>query len=187
MVLITGIVSMQQGFSQMQFSGLSSATSVFSQLKFDDRPVTKRPDYKNAIGIRAGETSGITYKHFFNNYNAVEAILGIWPNALGFTALYEKHAPTGLSGLKVYYGAGAHIVGETVNYYNDRDYYIEGYRYRYDRNGFGAGIDGILGIDYKIPAIPFSISLDVKPLIELNGGGNIFTAIDPGIGIKVAF
>ena len=181
------IVIAQHGFPQSQFSGLFSATSSFSQLKFDERPITKHPDYKNAIGIRAGGTSGITYKHFFENYNAFEVILGIWPNAFGFTGLYEKHAPTGLSGLKFYYGGGGHIIGETVNYYNNRDYYGEGYRYRHDRNGFGAGIDGILGIDYKIPVIPFSISLDLKPLIEINNAGNIFTAIDPGLGIKVAF
>jgi hypothetical protein len=51
--------------------------------------VEKKYDYKNALGIRAGGTSGITYKHFLNTGNAVDGLLGIWQYAIGFTGLYE--------------------------------------------------------------------------------------------------
>jgi hypothetical protein len=145
-------------------------------------------EYKNAVGVRAGGTSGITFKHFFNTGHAFEAILGIWPNALGFTALYEKHAGTGIDGLKFYYGGGGHITAETGNYYyrTHRSAHRE-YEYRYGVNGMGIGIDGIAGIEYKIGVIPLALSFDLKPYLEVSNYGIVFTAIDPALGIKIAF
>jgi hypothetical protein len=178
-LLFSGIL-----FSQNGFSSMFEAHATLSQIKFDEKPLSYKPDYKNAIGIRAGGTSGITYKHFFNSYDAFEGIFGLWPNAFGITGLYERHAPTGAPGLKFYYGGGGHITGETDHYYYR---YRDDYVYRYGRNGLGIGIDGILGIEYKIPVIPFAISFDLKPYIEVSNYGNIFTAIDPALGIKVAF
>lgn len=145
-------------------------------------------EYKNAIGIRAGGTSGITFKHFLNTGNAVEAILGIWPNALGFTALYERHAGTGLEGLKFYYGGGGHFTAETGDYYyrthkNAHREYVS----RYGDNGLGIGIDGIVGVEYKIGVIPLVLSFDLKPYLELSNYGIVYTAIDPALGIKIAF
>jgi hypothetical protein len=150
--------------------------------------IEQKHDYKNAIGIRAGSTSGLTFKHFMNPDNAFELILGIWPNALGLTGLYEKHAGTGIAGLKFYYGGGAHFTAETGRYYfrnqrtRDRIYV-----YRYGNNGLGLGIDGVAGLDYKIPVIPLSLSLDIKPYVEVSNYGEVYVALDAGLGIKVAF
>lgn len=172
--------------AQSNYSSLFSSTSAISQLRFDEKQPNYKPDYHNAIGIRAGGTSGITFKHFFRQTDAIEGILGLWPNAFGLTVLYERHVGIqGAPGLKFYYGGGGHITGETGRYYYGDD--RRDYRYRYGRNGFGIGIDGIVGIEYKIPVIPFAISLDLKPFIEASNYGNIYTAIDPALGIKVAF
>lgn len=144
--------------------------------------------YSNAIGLRAGETSGITVKHFTGSSTAIEGIIGVWPYAIGLTGLFEKYVPFGnVNGLSWYYGAGAH-----VNFHTGRIYYVyrEGsryYAYRYNYPGIGVGIDGILGAEYKIPRAPIAISLDVKPFMEFNNAGMFFTAFDPGLGIKVTF
>lgn len=167
-----------------------------------DRPVTAvkgaaRPTptvsassdlYTKAIGIRAGETSGITYKQFFTDVEAFEAILGVWPNAMGITGLYEKYVPFGnVEGLNWYFGGGAHLsIGTGKIYYFER----EGsryYAYRRDYPGLAVGIDGLVGAEYKIPKAPFAISFDIKPFIEVNNGGVLYTSFDPGLGIKVAF
>lgn len=141
--------------------------------------------YRTAIGLRAGGTSGLTIKHFFGENNAaVEGIIGVWPNALSLTALYEKHVSTGAEGLNWYYGGGGHVVFESGRYYN-RDYYY--YRNSYRNGGVGLGVDGIIGIEYKINPIPFAISLDLKPLIEVNTEGGTFFAVDPGLGLKLTF
>jgi hypothetical protein len=141
--------------------------------------------YKTAIGLRAGETSGLTIKHFMGGDAALEGILGIWSHGFSATLLYEKHAPIKSSGLNFYYGAGGHIAFET---YNHSWYYRHGNRYYEHRHGgFGIGIDGIVGIEYKFP-IPLAISLDIKPFLEVvSDGGGVWTSLDPGLGLKVAF
>lgn len=145
-------------------------------------PAINTTSYSTAIGLRAGETSGLTIKQFIGSQTALEGILGIWPNALSGTILFEKYSATGVNGLNWYYGAGGHAAFQTtkIYYYPDRYYY-------YRRGDVGLGIDGILGIEYKIPPIPFAISLDVKPYIEANTAGGIYTLLDPGLGIKVTF
>jgi hypothetical protein len=151
-------------------------------------PAPEKDLYTRAVGLRAGETSGLTYKQFFTDVEAFEGILGIWPNALGITGLYEKYVPFGnVEGLNWYFGGGAHLsIGTGKLYYYQR----EGNRYyTYRRNypGLAIGLDGIVGAEYKIPKAPFAISFDIKPFIEVNNGGVLYTSFDPGLGIKVAF
>lgn len=157
-------------------AGVASATSPEDEL------------YTKAIGLRAGETSGITYKQFFTPVEAFEGILGLWPNAVGVTGLYEKYVPFGsVSGLNWYFGGGAHFsIGTGKLFYFER----EGSRYYSYRNkypGLAVGVDGLVGIEYKLPKAPFAISFDIKPFLEVNNGGVLYTSFDPGLGIKVAF
>jgi hypothetical protein len=177
--IITGFFIAASFFITTEISGQKTAATP---------TVNGNPEYKNALGLRAGRTAGITYKHFFNTGNAFEAILGLWPNAFGLTGLYQKHAATGLDGLKFYYGGGGHFTRETGRYYY-RHYGLRGdeYNYRYGKNGLAVGIDGIVGIDWKIGVIPLALSLDLKPFLEVSNYGIIYTAIDAGLGIKVAF
>lgn len=145
------------------------------------------PTYRNAFGLRAGQTSGLTYKHKFASNNAMEFIVGASPFAFSLTGLYEKYLPTGARGLQWYFGGGAHIAnqynyGRYYDYYRDRYYYYNTY---YDGPAFG--IDGMVGIEYKTPRAPFAFSFDLKPNLEVAPGTPVYGAIDPGLGIKVAF
>lgn len=169
---------------------ISIISAIFSGLAFtevrgqDLTPAFNQSFYTTAIGLRAGETSGLTIKHFTGSNQAVEGIIGIWPNAISLTALYERHASGNTEGFSWYYGAGGHVAFETGRIYriSDRSFY-----YRYPDREVGIGIDGILGLEYKIPPIPFALSLDLKPFVEINTGGIVFIALDPGLGIKVTF
>ncbi|HEX2536500.1 MAG TPA: hypothetical protein VHK69_22310 [Chitinophagaceae bacterium] len=106
-------------------------------------------DYKRALGIRLSSNdavvnNSISYKHFFGT-TAAEVMLSFGkPGALGL--MLEKHNPLGATGLNWYYGAGAYI-------------------------GFNKahvlGMQGALGLDYKIPSIPFNLSVDWKPELNL--------------------
>lgn len=139
------------------------------------------PNYNTAIGLRAGGTSGLTIKRFVGN-NAIEGIIGFAPNAFSITGLYEIHAAAfNEPGFKWYYGGGAHVAFTGNNYY-----WRDNSRY-YRNTGVGLGIDGIIGLEYKINPIPIAISLDLKPFVEMNTNGGIYSFIDPGLGIKVAF
>jgi hypothetical protein len=162
--------------------GLLAIPAKLQAQDIDDEVFSKAdPTYSTAVGIRVGETSGLTIKQFTGQRTALEGIIGVWPDALGFTLLVERYVNAfDVSGLNWYYGAGGHVAFET-----DREYY-EGRRY-YRGDDIGLGVDGMLGIEYKIPPIPFAVSLDMKPFVEVNTDGRAFIAIDPGLGVKVAF
>jgi hypothetical protein len=179
-----------------RFTRLSLSVVLFLMLSLrvytqtdNTAPVVTAPGYTTAMGIRAGYTSGLTIKRFTSATQAFEGILSLGRNKTGITLLYEKHAasPT-VPGFKWYYGAGAHF-----SHYNRSEYSRgEGpnYRYYYYRvrpDGNGIGIDGILGIEYKIAPIPFAISLDLKPYVEMHTSNSIYMALDPGLGIKFTF
>lgn len=116
-------------------------------------------EYKTGIGIRGGLSNGLTVKHFISSDAALEGLLTTRWNGFLVTGLYEKHAQAfGATGLYWYYGFGAHIGSWNHNYRKDR----------YD-NYSVIGIDGILGIEYNITEIPFNISIDYKPGINVLG------------------
>jgi hypothetical protein len=169
-------------------TGVAIIATLLSMKSIQAQTVVRNTDmdkntYKTAIGLRGGRTSGLTLKHFVGESTALEGIVGVWNRAWGVTGLYEKYTQAGESGLFWYYGGGLHATfesGSNINYSPYDYYYSSG-------GGMGLGIDGIVGLEYKIPPIPFALSLDLKPFFEINTSGNAFMALDPGIGIKVAF
>jgi hypothetical protein len=143
--------------------------------------------YSTAIGLRAGETSGLTVKEFISGPAALEGILGVWHRGFSATLLYERYAPVLIGeGFSWYYGAGGHVAFETYRRgYGWYDYGQRRFYYRDD--GVGLGIDGVIGLEYKIPSAPVAFSLDMKPFLEFNTNGGAWVSLDPGLGVKVAF
>jgi hypothetical protein len=133
---------------------LISLISVFSVL------YGTAQDYKTGIGIRGGLSNGLTVKHFISENTALEGILTTRWRGFNVTGLYEIHNNTKVNRLNWYFGAGAHIGfwnGDNVKWANDNNDYTV------------IGIDGILGIEYNFEALPFNLSLDWKPAINLIG------------------
>lgn len=139
--------------------------------------------YNTAIGIRGIGTSGITIKHFTSSSRAFEGIIGFWPDAFSATLLVERYVNAfGEPGLNWYYGIGGHVAAQT-NWT-----YYEGNRvYTRESGELGLGVDGIFGMEYKIREIPIAISFDLKPFVEVTTSGNAYLALDPGLGVKLAF
>ena len=95
------------------------------------------------------------------------------------TGLYEVHGTAfNTANLKWYYGGGAH-----VGFYNGK-YYRGFEKNRADEGYVEVGVDGILGLEYKIPTIPINISLDWKPALSLIGGVGF---IGDGFGLSVRY
>ena len=127
-------------------------------------------DYDWAVGVRAGGTnSGLTVKHKMNSSSAVEGVLSI-PYDAGFifTGLYEVYMPVIGDGFNLYYGGGAHV----------------GVLGNVDR--FRLGIDGVVGLEYKIPEVPIAFSLEYKPALDIISHTQ-FHYTDFALGIKFAF
>lgn len=103
-------------------------------------------NYKHAIGLRLGPSVGISYKQNLNS-GAFEGLLSFdFGNRFSITGLYEWRTQVINNDFNLYYGAGAHIGG-----FN---------------NKFALGIDGIVGLEYKIPNAPIALSIDYKPALN---------------------
>ena len=136
--------------------------------------------YKNAIGIRLGDPSGITFQHYFDHSSAFEGILGLGGHWFTLTGLYEYHQKfEGGQGLGWYIGFGAHIGSFDNNGYDYNGYH-------YNNGGAIFGIDGILGLDYTIPNAPINLSLDWKPAVELSPSSIVFPG-EFGLSVRYTF
>jgi hypothetical protein len=128
-------------------------------------------EYTTAVGVKLLDGAGITLKHFITDNHALEGIGFFWSRGARITGLYEIHFDiNGAPGLKWYVGPGAHI-----GFYNTKY-----------GGGSWAGIDGVLGLDYKINNAPLNLSIDWQPSFEF-GTGRGFTGNWGGFGIRYTF
>jgi hypothetical protein len=126
--------------------------------------------YRTALGVKF-YPGAISIKHFVNERGAIEGLASFWKGGVRFTGLYELHYPLlQVDGLQWYVGPGAHI-----GFYDDK---------YYGGNTF-FGIDGVLGIDYKIPGAPLNVSLDWNPSFEFGDGADFQSW--GGLGIRFTF
>ena len=106
----------------------------------------KAQDYKAAIGIRFSSkaalvNNSVSLKYFFTEKTAVEGLITFNdPVALGI--LVEQHKPLVTNNFKYFYGGGFYGA-------------FTGTR--------RAGLQGVIGLDYKVPMIPLNFSIDWKP------------------------
>lgn len=102
--------------------------------------------YKSAVGVRFSSraalvNNSVSLKYFFSEKTAVEGLITFNdPFALGL--LIEQHKPLTTQNFTYFYGGGVYA-------------------------GFSgqrrAGLQGIVGLDYKMPTIPLNFSIDWKP------------------------
>jgi len=127
--------------------------------------------YQTALGVKVWDGAGITFKHFLHDNKALELIGYFWNRGTRITGLYEIHGPiNGATGLQWYIGPGAHI-----GFYNSKH-----------GDGAFAGLDGVLGLDYKFNGAPINVSLDWQPSFEF-GNNRGFVGSWGGLGIRYTF
>ena len=126
--------------------------------------------YKNAIGLKFWDGVGVTFKTFVAPKNALEVVGFFNRRQSRLTSLYEIHNNVaGTPGLRWYIGPGAHIAFyDTKNNFGERTF---------------AGVDGVLGLDYKVINAPLNISIDWQPSFEF-GDNRGFAGSWGGIGIR---
>ena len=133
--------------------------------------------YNTSIGLRLGNTSGITIKGFVSDRLALEGIIStrFWSLNRGnvmFTGLLEWHFPIGnIQGFNWFIGGGVHVGIYTNN--NNQT------------GGTYAGLDIIGGIEYTLPDAPFTFQADLKPTIQVVGGFLWFG--DLAVSVRYAF
>jgi hypothetical protein len=135
-----------------------------------------KAQYRNALGVRLGDSFGVTYKTFIQSDRALDFILNVRSRKnqsdFALTGLYEVHNPiAGAEGLRWYYGGGGSL--GSINYRNEED----------DRdNDLYLSVDGVLGLDYVIPGSPLNVSLDWKPALVLTPYTGFY---ERGVGLSI--
>ncbi len=106
--------------------------------------------YHNALGLRGGALSGITFKRFqFPPTGVIEGIVGFnYTNGrmLSITGLYEYHF----------------FISYRVNFYAGA-----GLSVAFNRNDFELPLEAIVGVEYNVETFPIQFSLDYKPAYRL--------------------
>ncbi|MBC6988164.1 MULTISPECIES: hypothetical protein [Hymenobacter] len=155
--------------------------------------------YNTGLGLRAGGySSGLTFKHFISGKNGVafEGLVTTEYKAHGarVTLLLEKHLPVAdVKNLQFYYGAGGHVGSYRGRYYyvgrwetrgKHKDVYYT--YYEDDTNYIAFGADLILGLEYKLPDLPFVVGVDYKPFFEVFDGYSGFYN-DAALSLRFTF
>lgn len=124
-------------------------------------------DYKTALGVRISSQSAVvnhsvSLKHFFTPATAGELLVSFGdPGAVG--VLIEVHKPIASRNFNWYWGAGPYLG------------FSENYR---------VGLQGALGLDLKLPSLPFNLSADWKP--EMNFS-KVFSFEPAAVGLSARF
>ena len=106
--------------------------------------------YRTAAGARFESNKiGFSIQQKVHERGTIEGIATLGEREYSGTALYEWHFPLLGERFNYYLGAGAHVG-------NLKDH------------GVFTGADAILGIEYKVNALPFLLSADIKPAFHLN-------------------
>jgi hypothetical protein len=123
-----------------------------------------------AVGLRGGFSSGITYQHFHSQSEDVKLLLSFREGGAQLTGLFEVYTPVMLGYYDqffVYYGLGVHagFTRYESRWWNRDNRWERGYPST--RPVIGA--DAIVGIEYRIEQIPLTIGFDYKPFFEFFG------------------
>lgn len=135
---------------------LCLSTTAFSQF------------HNKEVGMRGGYTSGITFRVNLEEALSYEAQLSYRDHGGIFTMFRQNHLEMGMDQLgnwEFIYGFGVH----TGFYYTD-SYKIFFRQVYFGREIFTPvlGMDGYLGIDYRLVDLPMSFGVSFQPYMEIS-------------------
>lgn len=120
--------------------------------------------YRTAAGIRlGGDEFGATLQQRVFEKTTLEGIALVGSREYSGTVLYQRHFPMLGKRFNYYMGGGGHIG-------NLKDH------------GVFTGLDGIVGVEYKVNGLPFLLSADVKPALHF--GHEDWVNLATGISIR---
>lgn len=133
----------------------------------------KAQEYNRSAGVRLGGTSGVTYKKFLVEEQAVEFLLSGRNNGVQLTTMYVFHEPMAISfneNFYFYYGVGGHVGSEEFSGLNKEFISTDPDVFSYKKEQFlTMGIDAIVGIEYRLLSVPITLSFDIKPYFNYVG------------------
>lgn len=132
--------------------------------------------YNRAIGLKFPGGFSLTYKKFISDTRNLEAQFTSWHKGFRAAGLYEFNFYTfnKVPELSWFIGPGAHVGFWKSEFKNTYNSHVD------------LGIDGIIGLDYKIKNAPINVSIDWQPAVTLIGSAG-FTPVFGGVAIRYTF
>lgn len=132
--------------------------------------------FNSAIGVRGGFFNGVTYKQFMSGSDAFELIASTHYRGVLVAGMYQRHTNAfDAPGLYWYYGVGAHV-----------GVYERRYSPWFSSNQTGSfstlGVNGVIGLEYKIDDIPVTIGVDLTPAFNIIGHTGLW--FNSGISLR---
>jgi len=133
--------------------------------------------YKTAIGVKM-YPSAITYKKFTGTNKALELLGYLTLDGFRATLLKENYLPIiGNENLTWYVGYGGHLGLWSEEWKKNNPNHTA---------GIALGVDGILGLDYRVKNAPLNLSLDWQPSFNFVGA-SYFESGWAGLGVRYTF
>ena len=153
---------------------------------------TSQQLYEKSAGVRLGHTSGVTYKKFFTEDEAIDLILSGRNDGMQFTAIYQFHQPLELAfndRFYLHYGIGGHLGYEKFDDLAKVLSNSEGTEFIFEERSFYVmGVDVDLGVEYRWLEVPVTFGFDLKPYFNFIGMRHTRTKFwDAAISIKYVF
>ena len=166
------ILSILIAFTNLSFSqDFTPDTAVNRQVHLYATP------YKKAIGVKM-YPSAISYKVFVKTNAAFEYLGYVSLDGFRATALYEKYMPIdGNENLTWYVGYGGHLGLWSEEWKKNNPNH---------NAGIALGVDGLLGLDYKVKNAPLNLSVDWQPSFNFVGA-SYFESGWAGLGVRYTF
>ena len=134
-------------------------------------------DYKTALGLKV-YPGAVSVKHFISPNTAIEGLGYISSDGFRLAGLYELHYDiSSVEGLKWYVGGGGHV-----------GIWSDSWKAQHlgSHAALAIGIDGVLGLDYKIKGAPLNLSFDWQPSFNIIGY-SYFEGGWGGLGVRYTF
>jgi len=160
----------------LAFLGLfiSKATAQAYSLEPAQKSGPFNTGYKKAIGVKM-YPSAISYKSFMTNSKAIEVLGYFTLDGFRTTIMIEKYSAfADNEQLSWYIGYGGHLGIWSEEWKKNNPNH---------KAGIALGVDGILGLDYKIKNAPLNLSLDWQPSFNFVGS-SYFESGWAGLGIR---
>jgi len=115
--------------------------------------------YEKSLGIRVGSANGLSYQQFFGrSHTGMETLLVYRRGGARVIGMFTQHIPLGgrSSDTYLYFGLGGHVG-------------MNGFFFEEEYNKSVTGVDAMAGFMYSFYHSPISVSIDIKPMVELWG------------------
>ena len=149
--------------------------------------------YDQSAGVRLGWTSGLTYKKFMIEDEALEIMISGRREGVQLTTMYVFHQPMEFSFNEgflciLWTGRTSWDMNNTVILTKHLTS-VDPPRFVFDdRSYFAMGFDGLIGIEYRWLSVPITIGFDIKPYFNFVGLGYTRTQFwDSAISFKYIF